>query len=424
MKICGNRSFKIPLANRLTSESAQDILSHVAAWAPVSNTRDNIVRFRKRQAETIRAESIIRKGLFKWDLFSLPITYIPRGPGRDVATNVDDWLRQLGRTVVLLGKPGSGKTITLRRVLADLTQWQVPVDLRPMLPNVTRELRYAVRAAIPILTDRQFEYLEARGQLMIVLDGLSEFKRVEDAAYQIAELSRTWSNARFIITCRTAHCDLIRQKLPGFEEWEIADLDPGAQDRFLRTQSEEIQAAMQGAFSRWSGLRDLCANQFLFLIATEMLPQSLDEHLDRTGLYHIFLRRFMEWMSVQDPDVMIDRLSTIAWRMRKSGIDRVSALQSDLTRWLSEELGTLGAEAFEPRLYEQGLIEQAGERCRFFQETLQEYLCAHHLVRERILPCAFESTGETLQYEGVEISELIRGFYVDLACLSRVCERG
>lgn len=163
-------------------------------------------------------------------------------------------------------------------------------------------IAYAVRSAVPILTDQQFEYLEAQGQLMIVLDGLSEFKRVEDAASQIAELSRVWSNTRFIVTCRTAHCDLIRQTLPGFDEWRVADLDAGAQDRFLSTQSKEIQSAMQRAFSRWEGLRDLCGNQFLFLIATEMLPQSSGAHLDRTGLYHIFLRRFMEWMGVQDPD--------------------------------------------------------------------------------------------------------------------------
>ena len=52
--------------------------------------------------------------------------------------------------------------------------------------------------------------------------------------------------------------------------------------------------------------------------------------------------------------------------------------------------------------------------------ALQEFLCAYHLVRKGILPRSFSKRTGSLWYEGVEINEVMRDFYVDLADLGKI----
>jgi predicted NACHT family NTPase len=413
--------FRIPLTNRLTEQSADDVRSYLNGWADTVKTAENISAFRQKQANAIRESSNVRHGVFNWDLFSLPISYRRRGTtASEPVSRPDQWLKQANRTVLLLGKPGSGKTITSNRLMADPTSDFLAVDVRPMLPATSEELRHRVRHQIGILGEPHFQHLESQRRLLILIDGLHEMSHSDDVAAMVSDLASEWSNTKFVVTCRTAHYERRVIDLRNFEEWEIMDLDAQSQDQFLLSQPDRVREAVQSAFARQPTLRTECANQFLFLIAAEVIPESEGRHLSRTELYQTFLFRYMKWMDVQEPEVMMGRLGAIAWRMRKSALDRTSILATQLSEWLREELGPTRSAALERRLYEQGLIEQVGDRSRFFQETLQEFLCAHHLVEKCVLPRQFEENNGGIRYEGVEINEMIKDFYVDLSCLYRV----
>ncbi len=73
----------------------------------------------------------------------------------------------------------------------------------------------------------------------------------------------------------------------------------------------------------------------------------------------------------------------------------------------------------EALLCSSGLIDQMNGRSRFFQETIQEYLCAHYLVEQRILPADFSSEADSVYYDGMEINDVIGSFYLELSGFGR-----
>ncbi|GAH65609.1 unnamed protein product [marine sediment metagenome] len=117
-------------------------------------------------------------------------------------------------------------------------------------------------------------------------------------------------------------------------------------------------------------------------------------------------------------------LSKVAFMMRKSPGRETTITTSAFDRLLSNELRPRSAVIdMRTQLRKLGLLESDGQRgLRFFQETLQEYLCADYLVQQGIFPKEFG--GENgLSYDGVALNNVIVSFYVELTFISRLLAR-
>lgn len=162
--------------------------------------------------------------------------------------------------LMLLGKPGSGKTIFLqylaiecsddlrsvgdhRKFLAD----QVPIFLRlkefaedtqndnelSLLNYIIQECHYeeiAEESTLTVLTG---------GKALILLDGLDEvpLSLLEKVIKEIRKFTQRFYKSKFIITCRTA---AHKYRFPGLTEVEIADFQDRQVELFVRKWSVAV----------------------------------------------------------------------------------------------------------------------------------------------------------------------------------------
>jgi predicted NACHT family NTPase len=139
--------------------------------------------------------------------------------------------------LMVLGKPGAGKTTFLQKIAIQCNGGFLPPDRIPIFirlknfladvdsGNAVSLLNY-IRQEIRIsnLSSQQVETLLRHGSALILLDGLDEVPA--DESYQllkqIRHLSEEYYKNQFIITCRIA---AKQYQLEGFTDIEIADFD-------------------------------------------------------------------------------------------------------------------------------------------------------------------------------------------------------
>ena len=368
-------SLRLPLTNHLGARCAGALLQYVRQWSPTSRTATAIAEYLSRVSKSV--ENAHRKrgipSVFKWDLFLLPIKYRRRARTRKPwrVTGYEQLLAQGERCICLLGKPATGKTVTVDRICARPPGMLVPVHIAEILPSDKDGLCDHISRTIGAARSH-VEYLESQRRLLLVVDGLSECHDYAATATSIAGLTSAMPNTRFLVTCRTADYQLMG-RVDGFDEWEIAGLDRKSQDRFLEQQDRDVQRSLTRAFEEQPLLRTWCANQFLFLIAVQEIPRLDGGRLSRARLYKSFLTRYLRWIgaeSARGPDQMIDLLSRIAFAMRKSLHHRTSLTEESLDRLLVDFAGRHHAAQLKTALLRHGLIERTGRGVRFFQETL------------------------------------------------------
>ena len=61
-----------------------------------------------------------------------------------------------------------------------------------------------------------------------------------------------------------------------------------------------------------------------------------------------------------------------------------------------------------------GLLDSAHGTTRFSQETLQEYLCARHIISNHVLPCDLDQNGDSLSWASMPVEGMVKSFYVEL----------
>lgn len=401
------------------------LLDYLSQWRPAGHTVRGLKKYLSSLSLGKKELHDIREDGLRWSLFVLPIKYKPYGTGKAgrIAAGHHKLLRHGCRTLLLLGKPATGKTITVDRVFAKPSSGLVPVSIKEPLLSGTKDFVQYVRDKCGVANNDHFQSLQSKGHFLLMLDGLSELRHSKEVACTVSELASQLVETRFIVTCRTNDYEDIGG-LNDFDVWEIADLDDKAQDRFLSRQPEEVNKAAHNAIGEDPALRNLCRNQFLFLIFVSLMPELKGKRLRRSDLYDHYLSKYLDWVGVRGLERMylLELLSKIAFAIRKEGVSSRTSIKTErLRQVLQDEVGTDHVASVEADLDQYGLIEKTEDgSARFFQETLQEYLCAYHLVSRGVLPGRFAVGPGGLSYEGVEIDEMVKEFYIELAGIERL----
>jgi predicted NACHT family NTPase len=412
-------SVRISLSERFTVRSRQALLSYLECWASVHKTAKNVDDYIADRSRRILAASTIRRGLFQWSLFSLPISFEqrPRASKPKVITPKELFCAT-NRRIAILGKPATGKTITVQRLIARPPGKSIPILINDSLPANVEQIIQRICRAVGIASRDHFNWLEWSGRLLLIVDGLNEFTDYDAVAKNLRALAEALPNSALVVTCRTADY----RGIDGIQEWEIRELDKAAQGAFLDSQPPPTSAAVCDAFTRQPRLQAECSNQFLFLLAVELIPKLKGATFSRTELYRTFIERHLRWEHIErlERQRLINLLAKIAFTMRQSQRERTSMPNSKLVKLLALEVGPDDAEHLKRKLYRHGMIETNGRTSRFFQETLQEYLCAQYLVNKGILPCHFAQGQNGFSYDGVRIDGVIKSFYAEIGGFGRL----
>jgi predicted NACHT family NTPase len=136
--------------------------------------------------------------------------------------------------LIVLGKPGSGKTMFLKHLILQCLQGKFEPDLVPIFVSVRDFVAYdpslcllnyitkqIIKDGQPIETERIIQLLN-NGKFFIVIDGLDEAKTASHQAIcrHLRQFTQWFPNNRYIISCRHGvQCCNFEQ----FTEVEIAD---------------------------------------------------------------------------------------------------------------------------------------------------------------------------------------------------------
>ena len=170
---------------------------------------------------------------------------IKRNPGFEVAN--------ANPKLVILGKPGAGKTTFLKHLAIDWCKGQFQPDLIAVLIEFRRirDERWDLLEAIGKdlqLEAQQVEELLTEGKLLVLMDGLDELPTSalrQTVQRQLRQVAEAYSKNRFILTCRT---QIITSIPDGFASVEVADFSTGqirqfVQNWFTASGKSDIEAA-------------------------------------------------------------------------------------------------------------------------------------------------------------------------------------
>jgi predicted NACHT family NTPase len=165
--------------------------------------------------------------------------------------------------LLILGKPGAGKTTFLKHLAVDCSQGKFQSDLIPVLIEL-REIRseeWKLLDEISVqleLDPQQTQKLLAQGKLLVLMDGLDEvptsgFRR--NVQNQVRDLTKEPRHAgnRFMLTCRTQIIETMPQ---GFASVEVADFNLEQVKTFVENWFRASKLTESVVAQRWQEFSD------------------------------------------------------------------------------------------------------------------------------------------------------------------------
>ncbi|MBW4594230.1 MAG: NACHT domain-containing NTPase [Brasilonema angustatum HA4187-MV1] len=330
--------------------------------------------------------------------------------------------------LMILGKPGSGKTTFLQYIAQQCNQGKflsdkVPIFIRlknfaedaretgdfSLLNYITQELAYFD------ICDQQIQTLLAQGRLLILLDGLDEVREDDSAEIikKIRKLSEEYYKNQFIITCRiAAH----QYRFEGFTEVEIADFDLSQIETFVQkwfvnigrhTREDGLAKARQFMqkleLSENQQIRELAVTPLLLNLACCVFQTRLDFPTRRVELYrqgfHILLNRWDEARNIKR-ERTCSHLSLAHKLKLLSGIaattfkqERYFFTKTNVQQYIADYLRNLPTDEVKSEVLQLStqavlksfeahglLVERAQGVYSFSHLTFQEYLTARSIV--------------------------------------------
>ena len=203
--------------------------------------------------------------------------------------------------LMVLGKPGSGKTTFLRHLAVDCNNGNFFCDRIPVLIEL-RSIKDGNSFNLVNLIHREFGLAEQeqtlqilnQGKAFILLDGLDEVPSqlrqfVRD---QIYEFAKEYRKNRFVLTCRTQTIEYIADH---FEPIEVANFDAEQVKTFARngfTATPETSGEAKGWTSRFVGkleknkqIRELAVTPILLTLTCLLFIAEQDLPTKRSELY-------------------------------------------------------------------------------------------------------------------------------------------
>ena len=330
--------------------------------------------------------------------------------------------------LLILGKPGAGKTTFLKHLAVDCSKGEFQPNLIPVLIELRkiRSIEWNLLNALSeeLGTDnQQTQTLLEQGRLLILMDGLDEvpsnsFRHivqeqlrslgVEEQLRDLAQ-ERKYSGNRFIVTCRTQIIDVIPQ---GFTSVEVADFDDEQVKKFVenwfcasgRNEGEIAQQwqAFSDATRKNPALKELTVTPVLLSLMCLVLQDVGDLPSQITWLYRKGIRLLLEkwndrkeipgWEIGQEiyrklePEQKEALLTEIAARKFENPSNFLLFDQKDLAQQIANHLNLANVREGEAVLKaieaQHGLlVERADEIWSFSNLTFQEYFTIQWLTQ-------------------------------------------
>ena len=330
--------------------------------------------------------------------------------------------------LLILGKPGAGKTTFLKHLAVECSKGKFQPNLIPVLIEL-RKIRSTEWKLVDALSEelsvdsQKTQTLLEQGRLLILMDGLDEvptnsFRRnvqeqlrrlgVQEQLRRLAQEPKHSDN-RFILTCRTQIIDVIPQ---GFTSVEVADFDDEQVKKFVEnwfcaSGRNEVEIAQQwqaflDAAKKNPALKELAVTPVLLSLMCLVLQDVGDLSSQTTWLYRKGIRLLLEkwndrkeipgWEIGQEiyrklePEQKEALLTEIAARKFENSSNSVLFEQKDLAQQIANHLNLANVREGEAVLkaieVQHGLlVERADEIWSFSHLTFQKYFTIQWLTQ-------------------------------------------
>ncbi len=201
--------------------------------------------------------------------------------------------------LIVLGKPGAGKTTFLKHIAIGCNNGQMLANLVPIfitlkdfaeMEQQLSLLEYITEqfSAYGITDAKVAEKLLSQGKMLILLDGLDEVKEIDSQRVlnSVIDCFTQFHANRFILTCRIAAKEYTFKE---FTEVEIADFDDSdvkdfANKWFAAKNSNKSKTFIQKLQTNIS-IRELATNPLLLTLLCLVFEELADFPMNRSELY-------------------------------------------------------------------------------------------------------------------------------------------
>lgn len=325
--------------------------------------------------------------------------YIYGEPSSKSGSDIGDYLKN-ERCILIKGEPGSGKTITLRRIAKSsldqsLKNPQAPLPILIELSHyrqtdpITKEpieiIDFLKNYLGQIHPDSSFlsadlEKSLQRRSFLFIFDGLNEMppEDYNERVRKIAEFSKLRRKHRFVFACRTLHYDPLLEA----KTLTIMPLDNSRIRLFLHkyiensSQAEKIFDELEKAPSQ---VVDACRTPLiLFMLSRAQIYQpNLGIPNDPVSIFDGFVHQLYvdNNIPIDQREKLSDALNSLAFKMISNGM--ISASVND--EWLSKNISSNNLSLIKGHGKSSGILDYS---------IAHGYKFSHHMLQEYFAGCA------------------------------------